>query len=273
MALQGTLDTFALADVLRLLATTAKTGRLRVEGDRGHGDVWLRDGTVMASSAERAIDGAPSEEIVFELLRFEVGSFDFELDEPSPNGEQPEDVEVLLRDANALLSEWKDLEKVVPSLEHQVTLVDTLPGDDVTIAAEHWPTVVAVGTGKSVGQLASALTLGELGVTRKVRDLVELGVVSLDEPAPEARRSGRGVDVAPPPDPATRTAGPRIAARSARSALRRTGETPRTDAAPAPRPPSGPAAAARSPASAPGRPWARPTPPAATPASSSASGG
>ncbi len=271
MALQGTLDTFALADVLRLLATTAKTGRLRVEGDRGHGDVWLRDGTVMASSAERAIDGAPSEEIVFELLRFEVGSFDFELDEPSPNGEQPEDVEVLLRDANALLSEWKDLEKVVPSLEHQVTLVDTLPGDDVTIAAEHWPTVVAVGTGSSVGQLASALTLGELGVTRKVRDLVELGVVSLDEPTPGARR--RSLDVAPPPDPSTRTAGPRIAARSARSALRRTGETPRTDAAPRTEAPVGPAAAARSPASAPARSWARPTPPAATPASSSASGG
>ncbi len=228
MALQGTLDTFALADVLRLLATTAKTGRLRVEGDRGHGDVWLRDGTVMASSAERAIEGAPSEEIVFELLRFEVGSFDFALDEPSPNGEQPEDVEVLLRDANALLSEWKDLEQVVPSLDHQVTLVDKLPGDDVTIAAEHWPALVAVGTGRSVGELASTLSLGELGVTRKVRDLVELGVIALAEPAPEARR--RRLDVAPPPDPATRTVGPRVPARSARSSLRRTGETPSTDA-------------------------------------------
>ena len=184
---------------------------------------------------------------MFELLRFEEGSFDFELDEPSPNGEQPEDVEVLLRDANALLSEWKDLEKVVPSLEHQVTLVDTLPGDDVTIEAEHWPTVVAVGTGSSVGQLASALTLGELGVTRKVRDLVELGVVSLDEPAPGARR--RSLDVAPPPDPSTRTAGPRIAARSARSALRRTGETPAHRRGPRTEAPVGPAA---------GRPVRRP---------------
>jgi hypothetical protein len=228
VALQGTLDTFALADVLRLLATTAKTGRLRVEGDRGQGSVWLRDGTVMASSAERAIEGAPSEEVLFELLRFDEGAFDFELDELSPNGEQPEDVEVLLRDANALLSEWKDLEKVVPSLDHQVTLVGALPGADVTINAEHWPTIVAVGTGRSVGELASVLTLGELGVTRKVRDLIELGVVSLDEPSPEA--VARGLDVAPPPDPTTRTAGPRVPARSARSSLRRTGEAPRVEA-------------------------------------------
>ena len=46
MALQGSLDTFALPDVLRLLAATAKTGRLRIEGDGGRGNVWLRDGTV-----------------------------------------------------------------------------------------------------------------------------------------------------------------------------------------------------------------------------------
>lgn len=228
MALQGTLDTFALADVLRLLATTAKTGRLRVEGDRGQGSVWLRDGTVMASAAERAIEGAPSEEVLFELLRFEAGAFDFELDELSPHGEQPEDVEVLLRDANALLSEWKDLEKVVPSLDHRVTLVEALPGDDVTIPAEHWPTIVAVGTGRSVDELASALTLGELGVTRKVRDLIELGVVTLGEPSPEA--VARSIEAAPPPDPTTRTAGPRVPARSARTSLRRTGEAPRVDA-------------------------------------------
>jgi hypothetical protein len=226
VALQGTLDTFALADVLRLLATTAKTGRLRVEGDRGQGSVWLRDGTVMAASADRAIEGAPAEEVLFELLRFQDGSFDFAIDELSPNGEQPEDVEVLLRDANALLSEWNELEQVVPSLDHRVTLVDTLPGDDVTIAADHWPTIVAIGTGRSVRELASSLTLGELGVTRRVRDLVDLGVVELGEPSAGA---GRGLEAAPPPDPTTRTAGPRISTRSARSSLRRT-ETPRPEA-------------------------------------------
>jgi hypothetical protein len=186
VALQGTLDTFALADVLRLLATTAKTGRLRVDGDRGEGSVWLRDGTVMAASAERAIDDAPSEEVVFELLRFEEGSFSFEIDELSPNGEQPEDVEVLLRDANALLSEWKELEQVVPSLDHQVTLVGNLKDGEVTITADHWPTVVAIGEGRSVRALANTLHLGELGVTRAVRDLVDLGIVTIDEPRDDA---------------------------------------------------------------------------------------
>src|SRR5919106_1274303 len=58
LALQGTLDTFSLPDVLRLLATTAKTGRLRIDGDRGQGSVWLRDGSIVDADADRAVEGA-----------------------------------------------------------------------------------------------------------------------------------------------------------------------------------------------------------------------
>ena len=51
MALQGTLDTFALPDVLRLLASTRKTGRLRITADRGSGSIWLDGGSVVAANA------------------------------------------------------------------------------------------------------------------------------------------------------------------------------------------------------------------------------
>lgn len=42
MALQGDLDSFALPDVLRLLSTTTKGGRLAVASRIGSGEVWLR---------------------------------------------------------------------------------------------------------------------------------------------------------------------------------------------------------------------------------------
>ena len=45
MALQGTIETFALPEVLRLLGSGAKTGRLRLSGDRGSGSVWIDGGT------------------------------------------------------------------------------------------------------------------------------------------------------------------------------------------------------------------------------------
>ena len=179
MALQGTLDTFSLPDVLRLLATTSKTGRLRIEGDRGQGSVWLSDGGVVDADADRTLDGTPVDEVVFELLRFESGNFAFDGDDTAADASRPEDVEALLRRANDLLGEWTELEAVVPSLEHEVTLAGDLSADEVTISADSWQSLVAVSSGRTVGELATTLGLTELGVSRAVRDLVELGVVDV----------------------------------------------------------------------------------------------
>ena len=190
MALQGTLDTFSLPDVLRLLATTSKTGCLRIEGDRGQGSVWLDGGSVVDADADRAVDGTPTDEIVFELLRFDTGSFAFDADDrsaPAGNG-AGEDVEDVLRRATALLGEWSELEAVVPSLAHHVSLAIDLSADEVTIDADRWRSVVAVAGGRTVGELASELGLTELGVSRAVRDLVDLGVADIEAPAAGSRR-------------------------------------------------------------------------------------
>src|SRR5918996_372166 len=182
LALQGTLDTFSLPDVLRLLATTAKTGRLRIDGDRGQGSVWLRDGSIVDADADRAVEGAPTDEVIFELLRFGSGSFAFDSDAQTLHGERSDQVEDLLPRANGLLSEWTELEAVVPSMDHRVSLSTELSTDEVTIDADRWRSVVAVGGGHTVGELGSALGLSELHVSRAVRDLVELGVAEVAEP-------------------------------------------------------------------------------------------
>ena len=176
LALQGTLDTFSLPDVLRLLATTSKTGRLRIDGDRGLGSVWLAEGGIVDADADRAIDGTPTDEVIFELLRFDAGSFAFDGDDTASSGGEPEDVEALLRRANALLSEWAELETVVPSLTHEVTLSSDLSVEQVTIDSDRWRTLVAVASGRTVGELASALSL-KLTLRNVVHDAVAGDVV------------------------------------------------------------------------------------------------
>jgi Domain of unknown function (DUF4388) len=215
LALQGTLDTFSLPDVLRLLATTSKSGRLRIEGDRGRGSVWLADGGIVDADADRVIDGTPTDEVIFELLRFDSGSFAFDGDETATAGGDPEDVEAVLRRASSLLSEWTELENVVPSLEHEVCLASDLSADEVTIDADRWRSLVAVSSGRTVGELATSLGMTELGVSRAVRDLVDLGVADVEPPgssdrsrpqAPADRRrpavpSGAGLDTIGRPSP------------------------------------------------------------------------
>ncbi|HMG45292.1 MAG TPA: DUF4388 domain-containing protein [Acidimicrobiales bacterium] len=184
MALQGNLGAFALPDVLRLLATTRKTGCLYVEGDRGRGSVWLDEGGVVAATAGRALNAVPVDEAVFELLRHRRGSFRFSLDEAPPlETVQALDLESTLLRALQLLDEWRELEAVVPSLSHRVELVPELAVGHVTIDSARWATLAAVADGVSVGKLAESLGMGEIDVSRAVRDLVDMGVVRVGPPA------------------------------------------------------------------------------------------
>ena len=154
MALQGTLDTFALPDVLRLLAATKKTGRLRITGARGSGSVWVDRGGVAGLEAPHAPLATEPVDALFELLRFDEGSFTFDADVTPTGPAEPEDVEDLLTGAEALLAEWREIESVVPSMDAWVTLRRTLASPDGVDQRDHWTTLVAVGGGATVRRMA-----------------------------------------------------------------------------------------------------------------------
>ncbi len=216
MALQGTIETFALPEVLRLLGTGGKTGRLRVSGDRGSGSVWIDGGKVVGADATGVRDGASTVAVVFELLRFAEGSFSFDDDDLSnADPTTPQDVEVLLHDAERQLGEWQEIEAVVPSLAVGVTFARELPSDDVVIDAKRWKALVAVADGRSVASIADALDLDEFAACRRAKELVEAGLVVVTElvasthaaepsddgqPASGVDSAGVAMDVWSPPD-------------------------------------------------------------------------
>jgi hypothetical protein len=186
VALQGTLDTFALADVLRLLASTKKTGRLRVTGDRGSGSVWVSDGRVVGT--ELAVPGTPDDGpafTIYALLRFSAGSFTFESGATTPKAGAAADVELLLGEAEMLLAEWRSIEAVIPSLESWISLRSELDSD-VVVDAPRWRVIAAVAGGASAGTVAETLGGGEIEVLRSVKELVELGLVEVGTAPPMA---------------------------------------------------------------------------------------
>jgi len=187
VALQGSLDTFALVDVLRLLANTRKTGRLRLSGARGQGTVWLDGGGVVAAGAtgSRTSDGLV--DMFFELLRYDDGTFVFESDMTTPDAGAPADVDAVVAEAEVLLAEWRDIAAVVPSMDLVVRLAPELPNPEVVVDASRWRVIVATGSGRTVRDLGDHLGLGELAVGKAVKDLTEAGLVTLEEgstPAP-----------------------------------------------------------------------------------------
>jgi hypothetical protein len=195
VALQGTLDTFALPDVLRLLASTKKTGRLRVSGNRGTGSVWVDAGGVTATEAAGLTESPSPVEVLFELLRYNEGSFTFETGTTPANPNSPRDVEPLLIEAEHLLIEWREIEAVVPSMDARVTLALELPRSDVVIEKERWKTIVTIGSGTTVATIGRTLGLGEVAVCRVVKDLVELGLGEVSAAPPASSTDAQVVEM------------------------------------------------------------------------------
>ncbi|MCU1370171.1 MAG: hypothetical protein JWO77_1365 [Ilumatobacteraceae bacterium] len=178
MALQGDLKSFALPDVLRLLAGTGKSGVLEVANVIAAGEVTLRHGTIASAAttvSPRATDPA---DVVYELLRFEDGSFVFEEGEIDETG-MSADVDATIEAAAALVEEWIEIEAVIPSMEAWVSLAPELAEEEIIISADRWRALVAVGAGGNVHDLAAGLGTSDLAVSRQLVGLVEAGLVQV----------------------------------------------------------------------------------------------
>jgi len=181
VALQGTIETFALPDVMRLLASTKKTGCLRLDGSRGSGSVWVESGTIVASDASGALHAGSPVEVFFELLRFKDGDFVFDSDVTAETKGVAAEVEPTLDEAERMLEEWRAIEAVVPSLAAWVELQPELGADEVTIDRARWRLLAAVGAGTTVGELGDRFELGELAVSRLVKELVDADLVTVGD--------------------------------------------------------------------------------------------
>ena len=180
MALQGTLETFSVPEVLRLLSGTRKTGLLALEGDRGAGNVWLAEGQLAGARSDREPDG-PVEAVLFDLLRYREGSFVFE-SEAHYDGEPADlDVDEALTAAEALLADWREIESIVPSLSVRLSMAPALPGPTATVTAAQWEALALVAGGGDGHHLSRELGLGELDTSRRIRDLAEAGLVEIRE--------------------------------------------------------------------------------------------
>ena len=184
VALQGTLDTFALPDVLALLATAKKTGCLHLSGERGTGSVWVSDGTLSALEVPHAPYASEPVAALFELLRFDTGDFTFDAEAVHDGPGFVGDVMALLGEAEALLGEWREIQAVVPSMDAWVRLCKVLPGAEIVITQPSWDAIVAVASGATLRSVADALDLTEVSASRNIKALVELGILAVDPMAP-----------------------------------------------------------------------------------------
>jgi hypothetical protein len=227
VSLHGTLETFALPDVLALLAATKKNGELHVVGGKTDGRVWFDAGNVVGADVGRSVTFVDA---VFELLRLASGKFSFDADSPAPVPGEPQAIQPLLDEAQTRLTEWREIESVIPSLEHGVRLVPEVREGPVTVSGAQWRALVGVATMPTVQGVAERLGLGEFEACRTLKGLVDAGLMTVEErvvpsapaPAPAepvaAPAPAPAVEAAPPAPDTEAPAKPKIAALTSTSA-------------------------------------------------------
>jgi hypothetical protein len=190
--LQGTLDTLSLPELFDVLAATKKSGALHVRGARGLGVVYFDAGYVCAAEAGAQSGPVPDEpavigrlhDVCFELFRYETGSFEFEPGGP-PRWPVLSSVAVdaLVEEAQRRLSEWKDIEAVVPSIECRPWLVADPPGQQVVLDRMQWKMITAIAGRRRVSAIMRLLESSEFEVCRTLKSLVDVGLVEIEMPS------------------------------------------------------------------------------------------
>ncbi len=215
MALEGTLDSFPLADVLRFLAGGERTGVLQIDGDRGTVRLWLEDGECTgAEAAGTVVDDAVR--ATFEALRCTTGSFRFEEDRrPTVASSQPRPVSVVLAEALSLRAEWDAVEQVLPSSRHRVRPVPSPPDGRVVLDPLGWTIVTSLGRSDDVASVMARSGVAELDAARALVALVREGLLVVEAPEPVVASVVEVVDRSPwdepvEPEPAQASTRPRL---------------------------------------------------------------
>lgn len=196
MSLQGSLETFALPDVLVLLSSTKKDGELRVVGGRVDGRIWLEKGQLVHANVggrER-----PFVDALFELLRLEVGTFNFEAGSAAPHRAEPQMIDLVLADAQVRLGEWNEIARVVPHLDAVIDMAEHAPGQEVTVSRDQWQLLRSVAGGRSVHDLMDSLGRTEFDTCKSVKELVDAKLASIDVDAKPRRKAETAPEAAAP---------------------------------------------------------------------------
>lgn len=187
--------------LMKALDLNAETGE-RV------GEVLLREGAI---TEEQLITGVRGqiEDAVFDLLRWDVGDYEFETHERFV-AEIPISVSVenLIMEASRRLDELQMMQKKIPSADVVVVVAPVPPegAREINITPDEWRLLVIIDGSRTVGQICEAANLDEFTGTRTLYGLISSGLVDVislgptAEPSPVARPPLAVTDLPPVPE-------------------------------------------------------------------------
>jgi hypothetical protein len=191
VGLQGTLDTFSLAEVLGLIEGARHTGALMVQSADGHGTLYISAGRFCAGEA--ADYSGPVEDrhaldvrlidVCFHLMRFESGSFEYTANAAPPwTADRATDIAPIVETVEHIVRAWPAVEAVLPSFDVRPELAEELPEESLTLSRTAFKVFALIDGERTVRQIAREAGHSVVEVGPVLKDLIEHGAVRIESP-------------------------------------------------------------------------------------------
>ncbi len=184
MALTGTFDDIGLAELLQLLHTGQRTGRLTVWRGTERADLYLAKGEVVRAVSHR--ERGP--EVVYRLLGWREGDFTFERSEEPVAREIRESTEALILEGMKRFDEWERVESEMPNM-HVVLRqrAAAVTNRYESLSAEAQAVLRLVDARRSVGAIIRESGLEPVKAVVAVTELLTEGIVEEWRPGASPR--------------------------------------------------------------------------------------
>jgi hypothetical protein len=199
--LNGSLDSFALPDVLRFVASGGVTGRVEIVRDEVGGELALDRGKFVG--ARLTEDEAPStidEALDVAVLLFDGSGGTFEVvEEEWVGGPLSLDADELVKAVERRRKEWAAVVEVLGSLEDPLILANDLPHgtDQITIRADQWRLLTFVDGRRGVQEIARDSASSVYATALALAEMANAGMIARgdaaawEEPAPAPAKKGK----------------------------------------------------------------------------------
>lgn len=208
MPLQGTFDILDFTEILHLLGGRGVTGRLHLRSRSITANLFFEEGSLVGADQSEHQPAAATgdvrgrlEEVCFELLDADRGSFEFQPGKPtSLPGAVRLKVDTVLSRARTRLDEWRALTERVPSLDVHPRVVTDLDTSEVTLDKERWRMLTAIDGRRNLRAIGRTLNLSDFEACRLLVDLLDAGVADIDDVAKATAANRDVVPTIPVPE-------------------------------------------------------------------------
>jgi hypothetical protein len=171
--LKGNLAQLSLLDILLMLSSGYRTGRLDVRQGTKTGEIYLQEGSIIHAATGTKM----GEKGLFTLMGWVEGEFSFSPDIEAPEQSVDTATEELLLQASRQAEQWEDIKDVISSTDAVFNINPSGSTSTVSLKPLEWQVLAQINGQNSVVEVAEILGLHEFEVAKVFYSLTTAGLL------------------------------------------------------------------------------------------------